>query len=292
MILTLDFLCKHPEFLETNKDFFLKQLEVATHDLALAHSITKVGCARNTLKKSHNQKHRDLANTNFIAGHSIKKPSDTLNVSYEAGKYILNGEKQWITNLDISNFCNIGLDLNGAVYNVYINLSNESLEIDMTVLPGPGMLDSRTGKITFINYTLTDNDILNKVAYDELSEKWAICCPQSGHNNLFFSTNMLGASMGLLKHLADSTLHSRAHSLHDLWQLYIDNLHNNEDVNDFYNKRNNFYTQTKCLLVDTLNLIIQTQTGKFFDPRTDIGKLFYDSLIFSAHNGRLSKYHN
>tara|TARA_R110000803_G_scaffold134904_1_gene201899 strand:+ start:2761 stop:3627 length:867 start_codon:yes stop_codon:yes gene_type:complete len=245
--------------------FFSELLTLAGSNLALAHSVFKTSACRTVLTVA------DLndMSADTIGSFSVHKPYDTVKIVN--GK--LYGNKHWITNAT-----NASVAIVQIMHEGNIVLCKTTLPPDRTqFLVSPGMMNSNTFDVTF-------NGESADVLFTKTSEQYFI---PSKHNTLCFVTNHLGAVTGLLPHMHEvSDFEFR---LRDLKTILLNDVSTTDthikSSDEFWHRRNKLYLESKQLLVNTLQRIIEYNAGAFYGLNNMQGQHFFNCLTYSGHNG-------
>jgi hypothetical protein len=269
-----------PEFLLTNHKltdnfvtsspesrglFFSELLSLAGTDLALAHSVFKTSACRTVLTVSNLN---DMS-ADTIGAFSVHKPYDTVKIVNNK----LYGKKHWVTNAT-----NASVAIVQIMHEGNIVLCKTTLPPDRTqFLVSPGMMNSNTFDVTF------DGESAD-VLFAKTSEQYFI---PSKHNTLCFVTNHLGAVNGLLAYMPKAS--DFEFRLRDLSTILVNDVSTNDthikSSDEFWHKRNKLYLESKLLLVNTLQCIIENNAGAFYGVNTLQGQHFFNCLTYSGHNG-------
>lgn len=289
MVLSREFLQSNPEYFflfryasqDTKLDFFQNLQQLASRDLSLAHSVFKISSVRTILTLADQGPIQQLASTNFVAGFSVYKPFDTLRV--ENNK--VDGKKHWITNLQQSEFLIVqAVDHNNDIKLVFINLEEpQGVDRDFSFFKNPGMADTQTGDATFHDYA----------CQPLFSKSDARYFASNNHNSLCFVANYLGATKGLLDYLdrdQSRKFKSQHKNLSSLLTSEISNTSGETVSSDvFWHQRNALYLDSKNLLAETCCFIIKNCAGNFYNLASPQGKHFTNCLIYSGHNGPITR---
>lgn len=288
-MLTKEFLQDNPVFLrnfiiEDDPSIFFNALHDLAHsNIPLAHCISKCSAVRNDLTLSNHIPHNELAKTVFIGCYSTHKPYDSVGLS--PSNTTLCGSKHFVTNLPVAEHATFQMKLQDKKYIVYVDLSKiEYLRFTYDTITGPGMIETQTGEIEFINYPFDQTSIIMEVRKDE---RWDL---REAHNHLFFSTNFLGAAAGLFELLeSPQKYHLRLEETTRHWRNIVSNCKTDIHSDDYWKAQNWIYIKTKRLLADLVCEVIQNYGGEFMGVNNSKGKFFYDCLVFSSHRGAYGK---
>ena len=280
MILTPEFLLTNPKLTnnfvtrssENHELFFHELLELASNDLAMAHSVFKTSACRTVLTVSGIN---DMS-VDTVGSFSVYKPYDTVKIV--DGK--LYGKKHWVTNATTSSIAIVQI-----MHNSNIVLCKTKLSSDVTqFLVSPGMMDSNTFDVTFDGETA-------EVLFLKSSEQYFI---PSKHNTLCFVAIHLGAITGLLKHMSKvSDFEFRHRDLRDTLaqEVATDNIYITSS-DEFWHRRNKLYLESKRLLINALQRIMEFDAGAFYSLNSAQGQHFFNCLTYSGHNGPVQNNYN
>lgn len=270
MKINSEFLTNHKELTHDfntssthTREAFLKSLmNIASTDLALAHSIFKTSAVRTVMSSLEKKMPKE-----FIGAFSVYKKFDT--VELRGGK--LYGKKHWISNADNANIAIIQVKTDKGIMLCKTSIPSGQEQF----LVSPGMMDSSTYDVDFIGETAEPLFLKTDTQYFDTSK----------HNTLAFIANHLGAVSGLLPHMSNkSDLLSEHKNL--LIVLHHCIKTNDEIPSDaFWHQRNALYLQSKQLLVRTLQRIIEFDGGMFYSLNSRQGRHFFNCLTYSGHNG-------
>lgn len=291
MKLTIQFLQSNPilttRFVDstvTDKQVFFQQLKsVASADLALAHSVFKVSACRTVLSLSKADLLQKLTRRDFISGFSVQKSFDTVYVNSDRAAV---GKKHWISNLSQAEFIIMQApDQTGDVALFFTNLKDLgdfSFTKDFSFLTTPGMVDTCTGDVDFNFHPVIP-------IFSKRDQRYFV---SNNHNSLCFITNYLGGVEGLLQLL--STIPAEFRSRHKILLGLLDHELSSTSgqttsSDAFWHARNALYLESKRLMVELCQYIIEHSAAEFYNLESQHGRHFFDCLIFSGHNGPLSR---
>ena len=270
MKLTTDFLSSRPDLtneftsssLLDRELFFTALLDLASTDLALAHSVFKTSSVRTVLFQTNR-----VLSKNSIGSFSTYKPFDTIELQDDK----LYGKKHWVTN-----------SFNADVVIAQVK-TDQNIMLVKTVLPktkvqfldAPGMMDTDTRDLVFEGEAATPLFLKTDPKYLVVSK----------HNILAFIANYIGATKGLLESLTNvNDLLAEYKNLRTAFTNCI--LSSDESVtDDYWHKRNALYLQAKKLLVKTLQYILEFSAGNYYNLNSVQSKHFFNCVIYSGHNG-------
>jgi len=293
MKLSIDFLKSNPllttKFVSTSlsdrREFFQQLKSVASNDLSLAHSVFKVSAARTVMCLSSQSEFQLLSDKDFIAAFSVYKSFDTAQVNSD---YTAVGKKHWITNLSLADFAIVQLINESNTIGLYyvdlgISSDNSSVCRDFSFLNAPGLSDTCTGDVDFDNHPVT-------LIFNKSDSRYFV---SNNHNNLCFIANYLGGANGLLACLdkdANFLFKSTLKNLTSLLDKEIDTTSDKTIASDsFWHTRNALYIDSKKLLGEICKYIVSNCAGNFYNLNSQQGQHFYDCLIYSGHDGPVSR---
>ena len=284
MKLSVDLLERTPVFcspfvsstVEQKYKFFHELKKLATQDLSLAHSVFKVSSCRTILSLSDHKKFQELATQTFVGGFSVHKPFDTAQVVDN----LATGRKHWISNLEQAEFVIVQLQHNAEVKLFYADLSGETYHKDFSFLNTPGLKDTCTGDLEFDNHPV-------ELIFSKADPRYFV---SNNHNSLCFITNYLGAVGGLLEYVDIAEFKAQLRNLSTLIDYEIKTTSGSTvSSENFWHSRNALYLDSKNLLVATCQRIIRDHAGEFYNLNSLQGQHFFNCLMFSGHNGPISR---
>lgn len=291
MKLSADFLHSNPilttkfvgSSVDQRRQFFSSLRELAEKDLALAHSTFKVSAARTVLSISDNVALNELADKIILSGFSVYKLFDTVSASNE----IITGTKHWITNLDQADFGIVQCLHNNEITLYHVDLKPATtFNKVFSHLNTPGLMDTCTGDIRFDQHPAT-------LIFKKTDARYFI---SNNHNSLCFISNHIGAINGLLRYFdkeSKNVFAARYKNVATLLNYEITHTSTATTSSDtFWHSRNALYLECKQLLSDVCQYIINNCAGSFYSLATAQGQNFYNSLIYSGHNGPVARLRN
>ena len=294
MKLSLDFLKANPSLTikfvsstaDDRREFFKHLKSLASDDLSLSHSVFKISAARTVMSLTNKSDFQLTGDKEFMGAFSVHKSFDTVRAN--SNNHTAVGKKHWITNLCQAEFAIVQLanEFN-EVGLYYVNLDktseNFSFSRDFSFLNAPGLADTCTGDIDFVNHPV-------KLIFNKTDSKYFV---SNNHNNLCFITNYLGGANGLLSYLdrdANFLFKSTLKNLNSILDKEIDVAGNITVANDaFWHTRNALYIDSKKLLGDICKHIITNCAGNFYNLNSPQGRHFYECLVYSGHDGPVSR---
>lgn len=260
--------------LNQRREFFDVLLDLASRDLSAAHSLFKTNAARLIVYLAR----REV--TDKLGAFSVYKPFDTVTLSGRG----LHGKKHWISNLEQASYGIFQVQQSDDIQLCYVDLTHTSgICRDFDFLRAPGLADTCTGDVTFTQYPA-------EVLMSKSDAKYFI---SNNFNSLCFIVNYFGAVYGLLdrvKYADAAKFKCILRTLSEALKQEIDHssftLHSSDQ---FWHTRNSLYLSIKELLVSVCQYIIANQAGNFYNQNTFQGRHFYDCLVYSGHNGPISR---
>jgi hypothetical protein len=288
------------DFLKSNVDnkiqFFKNLKALARRSLGLAHCIQHNAVARVSVQLSDCKEAHDRVFSkpfNEIIGcYSTVKRSDKLNLE----NMILNGTKNWFSNLDQADFGVLQIKQNDINQLVYFDLSLLPCKIDYEFFSPIGMELARAGALKVINHKVNADHILGQHGTQKYFQ-------QSNFANYCFVTNHCGLVQELfldLKRYAEKfncgtefELKKLEMDVSTLLMQWKDNLHTLDETkltNEFWNKRNTQYAFSKKTLISILQLILEIGVSYYVDAKSEFSQRFRDALTYAANMHPLCKF--
>jgi hypothetical protein len=274
----------------TNKIQFFKNLKtLSRRSLGLAHCIQHNAVARISIQLSDCQEARDLVLgrpfDEIIGCYSIVKRSDRITLEDN----ILNGTKNWFSNLDQADFGVLQIPHNGVTQLVYFNLATLPCKLDYEFFSPIGMEIARAGALKVHNHTIRPEHILGQHGTQPFFQ-------QSNFASYCFLTNHCGLVQELfldLKHYTEKfncgtefnlkKLEMDVSSLLMQWEDNLPTLLETQMSNEFWNRRNTQYAFSKKTLISILQLILEVGVSYYVDAKSEFSQRFRDALTYSAH---------
>lgn len=251
---------------ESRKLFFYELMSLASHDLALAHSMFKTSAVRTVLSTVG-----EKLPTHCIGSFSVHKTFDTVTLNNNT----LHGKKHWVTNASSAGVVIVQVMTDAGIMLCKTAIPDKKEQF----LNSPGMMDADTYDLLFEGESA-------EPLFLKTDSKYVVV---SKHNTLAFIANHLGAIRGLLANMSDKQdLFAQYKNMLSLFDQYILDS-NNPAIDDYWHKRNALYLQTKHLLVKTLQSIIENHAGAFYGVNSPQGKHFFNCLTYSGHNGPIQR---
>lgn len=256
------------------REFFDTLSDIASQDLSLAHSVFKTNAAKLIVYLAQ----RTV--TDQLGAFSVCKPFDTV----EFSEGMLNGKKHWVSNLEQATYGIFQVKCDNNIQLCYVNLVNSpGLGRDFNFLRAPGLADTCTGDVTFNNHPV---DIL----FAKTDPRYFV---SNNFNSLCFIVNYIGATQGLLNNIEyknSANFRATLKTLKTALQQEIDHASFTLQSSDsFWHTRNSLYLSVKELLVSVCQYIIFHEAGNFYNQNATQGRHFYDCLVYSGHNGPVSR---
>jgi hypothetical protein len=279
--------------------WFYNLLQIAQHSVGMAHCVQHNQIPR-FLVESHFQNSLPACYKDYseqIASQSGWKFNDTLKLNGN----VLSGTKHWISNLHNSDFTVVrAVDDNHNESYVLIDLTQVDHKINLADIIPIGLELANPGSVTVDHVELPSKYI------------WGQQNLQKKSNNLFhdknlieysFITTHLGCNIALYNELKnypnryDNTatfelnkMQLAISSLKMMWQDNLASIHQREfTVDEFWHRRHTQYTQSKNIMLQLINLVLQMGDSRWLDVKTPASQRFRDALIFSSHMGSLYK---
>jgi hypothetical protein len=264
------------------EQYFTSLLDIAEQDIPLAHCISKCTSVRNDLTLSRHTYHNTIARTAFVGCQSVWKPFDTVTLTQDLK---LVGKKHFVSNLPIGEYATLQISKGDTKWVVYVDLNTRAdMEYTYNTITGPGMLETQTGEIEFVNKPIDETCLIMEVRQDP---RWDL---RESHNHFFFTTNFFGASKGLFKLIHKPVKFSYDIGYLDhLWQTVLQSIKTDVSSDKYWTLQNTAYIASKRLLSELVCEIISNWGGEFMGSSNPKGKYFYDALVFSCHRGAYGK---
>lgn len=252
--------------------FFSTLESTASEDLSLAHSLFKVNGARAILSLAG----QSIPET--IGSFSVYKPFDTVALTGDR----LAGTKHWITNLAQAEYGVYQIKHDADILLCHVSLS-DAVSKTFNFLNAPGLADTCTGDATF-------DDCPVDVLFAKSDPRYFV---SNNFNSLCFTVNYIGAVnglVGMMLYQNSALFRARLKSLQECFDheiAYTSFVNQSSDT--FWHQRNALYLTAKQLLVDVCQHIVANCAGNFYNLNSAPGRHFYDCLIYSGHNGPISR---
>lgn len=284
-MLDTKFLESHPEYLVMPLDssdcfrkYFISLRDLAEKNIPLAHSVNTTTSAKACLACSSYDGHNEISKRTCPAAFSVVKNYDTFSIDLE--KNTISGSKAWISTLMTGEF-GVFKFKGPETAHVYIEFERkdtDQFKEEYKNVCGPGMFQSGTGELYLKDYEIIqgwNTFKINSIVRLSLAKALSLMVPTiiyGGCIRLSKELEMRGEELDLLS--------ARWHNIVDSgisFEITKDiNSINSSEVREFYYK-------SKQLLADLCAYIIQNSLVKFYNPETELGKYFYDSMMYSTH---------
>jgi hypothetical protein len=287
-MLDTEFLESNPVYLtmptdsdETFQIYFTALRNLAEQNIPIAHSVNTSTSAKACLFSSTNPPHWEFANRTCPASFSVVKEYDTLNIRMDTK--LVNGSKAWVSTLATGEFgifkfigeCK-GLQSPHFLLE-YTYKGTENFVEEYKNVCGPGMFQSGTGEFYLKDYTV--EPVFHLFASDPVK-----ALPLNKALALMVPTILYGGCIRLVNELEIKT--AELNKLTNDWQRIVDSgltFNLSKDYKALDEQISDFYYKVKQLLADLCGTIIQNSLVKFYNPETELGKYFYDSMVYSTH---------
>jgi len=262
---------------------------LAEHDLSLAHSIQHSITAKVAVHAGRCQIAKDRvmtsAFTDVIGCVANQKRSDTLQLVNGC----LSGQKNWISNLDVADYCVINVGINEQSALIYIDLAASPHRIIDDHYSPIGMEMTKPFSLAFDGLELTDDHILGTSGTQELFA-------QSNFASYCFITNHLGIIRSLFREIKAYAEKNRCGADHDLkklemdicgleliWQSKLPTVLEKNLSHSFWNERNTQYAVSKKTLIGVVQLILELGVSYYTDAHSEFSQRFRDGLTYVSH---------
>lgn len=268
-------------------------LTLAQHDLSIAHCVQHNHHPRSHIEVKFGNNLPDFYDPvyqNQIGCFSTAKPTDTMRIDGN----VLSGTKHWISLADRADFGLVRVRVNDGEVYVLIDFAQAKPNIDTNYTTPIGMQIARPVSITLDNYQLPSYSILGfygkyphyPVEFFHVTNMTTYC----------FTTNYLGIVMSLYQDLglyieqakidvdhSYKKLGLAVSSLQMMWEDNLASVHIDAPTDQFWHRRDTQYTQSKNILLDIVNLILQIGDSSWVDACSPKNQRFRDALSFSSH---------
>lgn len=260
--------------LNERQKYFSMLEHQASEDLALAHSLFKVSAARLILDLVGRDTKQDQ-----IGSFSVYKPFDT--VTLNCGS--LSGTKHWITNLPSASYGIYQVKTVAGIQLCYVELDNENVTKDFSFLNAPGLADTCTGNAIFDRHS-------TEVLFPKTDPRYFI---SNNFNSLCFIVNYFGAIQSLLQYVSYEKSAGIRATLKNLQHVLEKEINDSSfatvSTDAFWHRRNALYLSIKELLVTLVQFVIANYAGNFYNLNSPAGQNFYNCLVYSGHDGPISR---
>lgn len=281
------------DFLDSSFDekilFFNNLQQLSQRSLGLAHNIQhhSTSIVSVQLCSSSAIKDRVLSHSygQLIGCSSQVKQSDRITLIDNT----LNGEKRWLSNLDLADYAIIQIESNGQPYIVYVDLHKVPHKVDFSFFTPIGMEMSKPGNLIFDNQPIDPECILGVKGTQPFFQ-------QSNFASQCFLTNHFGLTKQLFLDIKQYAEQNKCGAEFEIAKLEIDvctlemmwhdNLYTiNETVltNEFWNKRNTQYAFSKKTLINVIKLILELGVSYYTDAHSEFSQRFRDAITYASH---------
>lgn len=269
--------------------FFNNLQRISQLSLGLAHniqhhatSIVSIQLSSATSIKDHVLSH---PYGQLIGCSSQNKRSDDITLIDN----VLNGEKRWLSNLDIADYAVIQIVKDNQPYIIYVDLHTVPHEIDFSFFTPIGMEMSRPGNIIFNNQPIDPKCILGVKGTQPFFQ-------QSNFSSQCFLTNHLGLTKQLffdVKQYAEKNNCGAAFeiakleidicTLEMMWNDNLSTIGETTLSHEFWNKRNTQYAFSKKTLIQVIQLILELGVSYYTDAHSEFSQRFRDAITYASH---------
>ena len=281
------------DFLDSSLDqkilFFENLQQLSQHSLGLAHNIQHHATAVVSVQlcPSPSIKHRVLSQPygQLIGCYTVVKQSDSITLTDN----VLNGEKKWISNLDLADYAIIQVEKDQQPYVVYIDLHTVPHRTDFEFFTPIGMEISKPGSLHFDYQPIDPSCVLGIKGTQPFF-------PQSNFSSQCFLTNHFGLTKQLfldVKQYAEQNkcgaefeikkLEIDVCTLDMMWHDNLDTIEETTLTHEFWNKRNTQYAFSKKTLINVIKLILELGVSYYTDAHSEFSQRFRDAVTYSSH---------
>jgi hypothetical protein len=202
---------------------------------------------------------------------------------------VLNGEKRWLSNLDIADYAVIQIQKDQQPYIVYIDLHTVPHKTDFEFFTPIGMEMSRPGNLIFDNQPIDPECVLGVKGTQSFFQ-------QSNFSSQCFLTNHFGLTKQLfldIKQYAEKNkcgaefeiakLEMDICALEMMWHNNIDSINETVLTHEFWNRRNTQYAFSKKTLIRVIQLILELGVSYYTDAHSEFSQRFRDAITYASH---------
>ena len=280
-----------------NKIRFFENLKtLSRRSLGLAHSIQHNAVARTIVQLSdcESAKNKVFGQPfdKIIGCYSIVKRSDQLTLKDS----ILNGQKNWFSNLDQADFGVLQFNHDGMTELVYFDMSTLPHELDYSFFKPIGMEIARAGALIIKNYSVPPEHMLGRHSTQKYFQQsnFASYCFLSNHcglaQELFLDLKAYAEKFKCGAEFEIKKLEMDIASLVMQWQDNLPTVGETTMSNEFWNRRNTQYAFSKKTLIQVIQLILELGVSYYVDAQSQFSQRFRDALTYSAHMHPLYKF--
>lgn len=276
--------------------FFENLKTLSRRSLGLAHSIQHNAVARTIVQLSDCQSAKDRVFgqpfDKIIGCYSIVKRSDQLTLKNS----VLNGQKNWFSNLDQADFGVLQFSDDGVTELVYVDMSTLPHELDYSFFKPIGMEIARAGALIINNHLVPAEHMLGRHQTQKYFQQsnFASYCFLSNHCGLAQELFLdLKAYVEKFKCGAEFEIKKLEMDIASLVMQWQDNLYTVGETamsSEFWNRRNTQYAFSKKTLIRVVQLILELGISYYVDAKSQFSQRFRDALTYSAHMHPLYKF--
>jgi hypothetical protein len=280
-------------FLDSSLDqkiLFFKNLQrLSQHSLGLAHNIQHHATSIVSVQLCSSPRIKDHVLTQsygqLIGCYSILKRSDTMTLTDN----VLNGEKRWLSNLDLADYAIIQIEKDQQPLLVYVDLHTVPHKVDFSFFTPIGMEISKPGSLLFDNQRIDSECVLGIKGTQPFFQ-------QSNFSSQCFLTNHFGLTKQLFLDIKQYAEQNKCGAEFEIKKLEIDvctldmmwhdNLRSIEETvltHEFWNKRNTQYAFSKKTLINVIKLILELGVSYYTDAHSEFSQRFRDAITYSSH---------
>jgi hypothetical protein len=280
----------------TKVRFFENLQTLSRRSLGLAHSIQHNAVARIIVQLSDCESAKDRVFgqpfDKIIGCYSIVKRSDQLTLKDN----VLNGQKNWFSNLDQADFGVLQFDNDGATELVYFDMLTLPHELDYSFFKPIGMEIARAGALKINNHVVPAEHMLGRHGTQRYFQQsnFASYCFLSNHcglaQELFLDLKTYAEKYKCGAEFEIKKLEMDIASLVMQWQDNLPTVGETAMSNQFWNRRNTQYAFSKKTLIRVVQLILELGVSYYVDAKSEFSQRFRDALTYSAHMHPLYKF--
>jgi hypothetical protein len=209
---------------------------------------------------------------------------------------VLNGQKRWLSNLDLADYAIIQIEKDQQPLLVYIDLHTVPHKVDFSFFTPIGMEISRPGSLLFDNQPIGPECVLGIKGTQPFFQ-------QSNFSSQCFLTNHFGLTKQLFLDIKQYAEKNKCGAEFEIKKLEIDvctldmmwhdNLYTIEETtlsHEFWNKRNTQYAFSKKTLINVIKLILELGVSYYTDAHSEFSQRFRDAITYSSHMHSLYRF--
>lgn len=280
------------------EQWFVNLLALAQHSLGISHCVQHNAMARAGMEIGFQNcelpEFYKNAWTDTIGCWSNNKSLDTLTIENN----LVSGNKHWISNLHQADYGIFRIPHNNSEAYVLFDFSNPACSKQHS--PSQlGLEIARAGMLTVNAYQIPNGYILG---YRTAADNEPGLSFISNLHDYAFITNYLGLIQALFSQLENyfhnkqsaprfalDQLRLELSALHMLWQDNLPSVHVQNYTDHFWHRRNTQYVKSKTVLIELVNLILQTTDNSWTENQGQSTQRFRDALVFCMHQQSLYK---